>query len=186
MGCVQAIRVIDPIQLEVVEILTLTGKKVLDLVRGILAVVTVVKNRGEELEKRTTHRCLVPPAAEVTDEGLHSSQVRRGEDQEASGLQHTEDLLKRVEWVPIEVLKELAEEDGVKGSCWDGKTVTLDIAAQNRYLAALTPLVEHRLGSSALDIVVQAGDLPPPGLGQRREVTGKRADIKKTAPVPLR
>ena len=176
---VERVGVVDAVEAEVVEILALEREVVGELVRRVLAVVPVIEQGREELVERAAHRRLGPPAVPEPRERLDAPEVGRGEHQEAPGAEDPEDLLERVERVQVEVLEELAEEDGVHGRRRQRERRLLDLALADRDLALAAPLEEVGPGPAALDRVVQPDDLPAAGLGQRREVSGERPDVQE-------
>ena len=182
-GASSAVRVVDTVEAEVVEILALEREVVGELVRRVLAVVAVIEERREELVKRAAHGGLRPPAMPEARQGLDAPEVGRGEHEEPARAEHPEDLLQRVERVQVEVLEELAEEDGVDRRRRQGKGRLLDLAAADRDLCARAALEEVRPGAAALDGVVQPDDVPAARLGERREVARERADVEEPAPL---
>ena len=131
--------------------------------------------------ERAAHRRLCSPAVHEAGERLDTPEVGRGEKQEAPGAEDPEDLLERVERVQVEVLEELAEEDGVDGRRRQRERRLLDLALADRDLALAAALEEVGPGAAALDRVVQPDDVPAAGLGQRREVSGERPDVEETS-----
>jgi hypothetical protein len=102
---VQAVGVIHRLQPEIVEVLALPGEVIGDLAARVLPVVAMVEERREEGVEWPAHRGLGAPVVEVPEERLGPAEIRCREDQEPSGPEDAEDLLERVEGIPVEVLE---------------------------------------------------------------------------------
>src|SRR4030095_6563148 len=101
-----------------------------------------------------------PPAMPEARQGLDAPEIGRGEHEEPARAEHPEDLLQRVERDQVEVLEELAEEQGVDRRRRQGKERLLDLAVADRDPLGVAALEELRPGAAALDGVVEADDLP--------------------------
>src|SRR5262249_12547617 len=126
-------------------------------------------------------RRLGAPAVRVAKERLRAAEVRGREDQEPAGAQDPEDLLEGVEGVDVEVLEELAEEDGVEGAGRSREGLALDLTRQDLDPGAAAGREEGRPWLRALDGVVEPGHPPAAGLREGREVTGEGADVEQAA-----
>ncbi len=180
---IETVGVVDRVQPEVIEVLALKGEVVGELVGGVLAVVAVIEERGEELVEGAAHRRLNSPAVEIPEERLGAAQVRRREDEQAARLEDPEDLLQRVKRIHVQVLEQLAEEHGVERGRRRREALPLDLAREDLDLSLSAALEEGRPSTGALDVVVEPRHFPAARLRQRRQVAGEGAHVEQAPPV---